>query len=45
MFPLGFGLMRLPVKNNDPTDFDYETIYEMVDDFLKAGFIGGGKSP
>ena len=21
---LGFGMMRLPVKNGDPTDFDYE---------------------
>lgn len=21
-----FGMMRLPAKNNDPTDFDYEQI-------------------
>ena len=21
---LGFGMMRLPVKGGDPTDFDYE---------------------
>ena len=23
---LGFGMMRLPVKNGDPTDFDYEEL-------------------
>ena len=23
---LGFGMMRLPVKNGDPTDFDYEQL-------------------
>ena len=34
---LGFGMMRLPVKN-DPTDFDYEQLNQMVDEFLKAGF-------
>ena len=28
---LGFGMMRLPVKNGDPTDFDYEQLNEMVD--------------
>ena len=28
---LGFGMMRLPVKNGDPTDFDYEQLYDMVD--------------
>ena len=27
---LGFGMMRLPVKNNNPTDFDYEQLNEMV---------------
>ena len=34
---LGFGMMRLPVKN-DPTDFDYEQLNQMVDEFLNAGF-------
>ena len=35
---LGFGMMRLPVKSNDPTDFDYEQLNEMVDTFLAAGY-------
>ena len=35
---LGFGMMRLPVKNGDPTDFDYEQLNEMVDTYLAAGF-------
>lgn len=35
---LGFGMMRLPVKNGDPTDFDYEQINRMVDEFIEAGF-------
>ena len=35
---LGFGMMRLPVKNGDPTDFDYEQLNKMVDTFLEAGF-------
>ena len=35
---LGFGMMRLPVKNGDPTDFDYEKLFPMVDEFLAAGF-------
>ena len=34
---LGFGMMRLPVKNG-PTDFDYEQLNQMVDEFLEAGF-------
>ena len=34
---LGFGMMRLPVKNG-PTDFDYEQLNQMVDEFLNAGF-------
>lgn len=34
---LGFGMMRLPVKNG-PTDFDYDELNQMVDEFLKAGF-------
>ena len=36
--PLGFGMMRLPVKNSDPTDFDYPQLFEMVDTFLGAGY-------
>ena len=35
--PLGFGMMRLPVKGS-PTDFDYELLFKMVDAFLDAGF-------
>ena len=35
---LGFGMMRLPVKNGDPTDFDYEQLNAMVDTFLEAGY-------
>lgn len=35
--PLGFGMMRLPVKGG-PTDFDYEELFKMVDTFLDAGF-------
>ena len=35
---LGFGMMRLPVKNGDPTNFDYAQLNEMVDTFLEAGF-------
>ncbi len=34
---LGFGMMRLPIKNN-PTDFDYEQLNQMIDEFLNAGF-------
>ena len=35
---LGFGMMRLPVKNGEPTDFDYEQLNQMVDAFLEAGY-------
>lgn len=36
---LGFGFMRLPVKDeNDPTSIDYETLNKMVDTFLERGF-------
>ena len=35
---LGFGMMRLPVKNGDPTDFDYEMLNTMVDSYLEAGY-------
>ena len=34
---LGFGMMRLPVKNG-PADFDYDELNQMVDEFLEAGF-------
>ncbi len=35
---LGFGMMRLPVKSNEPTDFDYEQLFQMVDTFIEAGY-------
>ena len=35
---LGFGMMRLPVLNGDPTDFDYDQLNRMVDAFLEAGY-------
>ncbi|MBQ9249147.1 MAG: aldo/keto reductase [Oscillospiraceae bacterium] len=35
---LGFGMMRLPVKNGDPTDFDYEQLNSMVDAYMKEGY-------
>ena len=35
---LGFGMMRLPVKNGDPTDFDYEQLNSMVDAYIEAGY-------
>ncbi len=35
---LGFGMMRLPVRSGDPTDFDYEQLFQMVDTFLEAGY-------
>ena len=35
---LGFGMMRLPVRNGNPTDFDYDELNRMVDAFLEAGF-------
>lgn len=36
---LGFGLMRLPLKNtNDTTSIDHEAVCKMADAFLKAGF-------
>ena len=34
---LGFGMMRLPVFSG-PTDFDYEQLNAMVDEFLAAGY-------
>ncbi len=38
MKKLGFGFMRLPVKNNDPASIDAEMVNEMVDTFLARGF-------
>ena len=35
---LGFGMMRLPVKDGNPTDFDYEQLFQMVDTYMEAGF-------
>ncbi|MDD5922616.1 MAG: aldo/keto reductase [Eubacteriales bacterium] len=35
---LGFGMMRLPVKNGNAQDFDYEELNKMVDTFLEAGY-------
>ncbi len=35
---LGFGMMRLPVKSGDPTDFDYDQLFQMVDTFIEAGY-------
>ena len=35
---LGFGMMRLPVIGVDPTNFDYEQLNAMVDEFLDAGY-------
>jgi len=36
---LGFGFMRLPVKNqNNPESIDMETLNKMVDVFLERGF-------
>lgn len=36
--PLGFGMMRLPQKSDDPADIDYEKLYQMVDAFMAAGY-------
>lgn len=35
--PLGFGMMRLPVLSG-PTDFDYDQLNQMVDEFIAGGF-------
>ncbi len=36
---LGFGFMRLPLKNpEDQTSIDYDVLNKMVDTFLKRGF-------
>ena len=41
---LGFGMMRLPVIGGDPTIFDYEKLFEMVDTFMDAGYEGSNPS-
>ena len=35
---LGFGMMRLPVKNGNATDFDYDHLNRMVDAYLAGGY-------
>ena len=35
---LGFGMMRLPVKNGNATDFDYDHLNKMVDAYLAGGY-------
>ena len=30
---LGFGMMRLPVRNNDPEDFDYEELNQVAEKY------------
>ena len=35
---LGFGLMRLPQRSQDPADVDLEQVKQMVDRFLERGF-------
>lgn len=35
---LGFGMMRLPLLSDDPTNFDYDQLDQMVDAFLNAGY-------
>lgn len=36
---LGFGMMRLPVSDGEPTNIDYKTLNSMVDTFLDAGIL------
>lgn len=38
MTTLGFGFMRLPIKNDDNTDIDYEELNKMVDKYIENGF-------
>lgn len=39
MKKLGFGFMRLPIKNQeDPTSIDFEQLNKMVDTFIERGF-------
>ena len=38
MKKLGFGCMRLPIKNGNYADVDIERFKKMIDDFLSKGF-------
>lgn len=38
MKKLGFGFMRLPMKNDDYSNVDMEALNQMVDTFLERGF-------
>ena len=35
---LGFGFMRLPVFNGEPTNIDFDQLNQMVDEFIGNGF-------
>ena len=35
---LGFGMMRLPVIDGDTTNIDFDTLNQMVDAFMDAGY-------
>lgn len=35
---LGFGMMRLPVIDGEPTAIDYEQLNRMVDTYMEAGY-------
>ena len=35
---LGFGMMRLPLRSDDPADIDLDAVRDMTDRFLAAGF-------
>ncbi len=37
-YPLGFGMMRLPIEESDPSKMKYKEACEMVDTFLERGF-------
>lgn len=38
-FKLGFGMMRLPVKENNPDEVKYQEACDMVDTYLKRGGV------
>lgn len=38
MTTLGFGFMRLPIKNQDQTNIDYPQLNRMVDTYIENGF-------
>lgn len=44
MSRLGFGMMRLPVKNGDPTDFDYEQLNRIrIGALLPGPYVSASK--